>query len=235
MPDLLDRVTWEPEPAVGPQHTSVARLLAQLEAGATPAALEREESLAPTDLATALAAIALGDKERPGPHLVQARPTHPRLEPALHSIANHLGAGSPIGRLVLAAGLLQIFDFWDASHTAAQEADDRGDTTRLAALWHGIAHRREPDPGNASYWYRRVGRDPAGVFSALAKPATELLAANPTGWANRVLPNGAWDPFGFIEVCRAARPGSADEVIARKLQRLEMLATLQASLPNLSV
>ena len=30
-------------------------------------------------------------------------------------------------RLCLAAGLLQIHDFWDASHDAAQRADDQGD------------------------------------------------------------------------------------------------------------
>ena len=60
-------------------------------------------------------------------------------------------------RLALAAGLLQIHDFWDASHDAAQRADDQGER-EFSAYWHGIAHRREPDAGNAAYWFRRVGR-----------------------------------------------------------------------------
>ena len=65
-------------------------------------------------------------------------------------------------RLALAAGLLQIHDFWDASHEAAQEADDLGERD-FSAYWHGIAHRREPDAGNASYWFRRVGRHRAAA------------------------------------------------------------------------
>jgi hypothetical protein len=131
---------------------------------------------------------------------------------------------------VLAAGLLQLFDFWDASHTAADEADNRGDSTRLGSLWHGITHRREPDPGNASYWFRRVGHDPAGVFGTLALRAGPVIeASHRPPWSARVVRAGLWDPFAFIEACGSAQRGSDDERLARKLQRLEMLVTLDAS------
>ena len=100
-----------------------------------------------------------GRFREPGPALVQQRPG---ASPCSASLSEQAlaklfpGASRPIV-LALSAGLLQIHDFWDASHVAAQEADDLGEA-RFSAYWHGIAHRREPDAGNAAYWFRRVGR-----------------------------------------------------------------------------
>ena len=51
---------------------------------------------------------------------------------------------------------------WDAAHQVAQETD--GET---GAWIHAYLHRKEGDPGNAAYWYRRAGRPVAcGPLSA---------------------------------------------------------------------
>ena len=112
----------------------------------------------PLDLVAVLEFAALGDASSEGCSLVQRPPGRPRLEKALtpSGLSGLFPGASKVGLLALSAGLLQVFDFWDASHEAAQEADDLGER-RFSAYWHGIAHRREPDPGNASYWFRRVG------------------------------------------------------------------------------
>src|SRR5262249_2794877 len=132
-------------------------------------------------------------------------------------------------RLALSAGLLQIHDFWDASHHAAQEADDLGEA-HVSAYWHGIAHRREPDAGNAGYWFRRVGRH--AVFAPLAEAARPVLASDPSGPAitARLMPSGTWDAFAFIDLCTGKASSHAS--VARKLQRLEMILLLEVSTPS---
>ena len=50
------------------------------------------------------------------------------------------------------AGLYLLYDELDESHTISQALE-----TPTGSYWHGIMHRREPDYGNAKYWFRRVG------------------------------------------------------------------------------
>ena len=45
---------------------------------------------------------------------------------------------------------------WTAAHEAAQDID-----TPDGAWIHAYLHRKEGDPGNAAYWYRRAGKPPA--------------------------------------------------------------------------
>jgi len=47
---------------------------------------------------------------------------------------------------------------WDGAHDAAQ-ADEGGDGDWV----HAYLHRKEGDPGNAAYWYRRAGKSVCGA------------------------------------------------------------------------
>ena len=101
------------------------------------------------------------------------------------------------------AGLWLWHDFLDESHRLSQEID-----TIEGSYWHAIMHRREPDYGNAKYWFRRVGRH--AIFEPLAAAAGELA------------PGGHWDPFRFVDLCEAiARGRSQDEPLAREVARTE--------------
>jgi hypothetical protein len=104
------------------------------------------------------------------------------------------------------AGLYLYFSCLDECHSIAQNVE-----TPDGSFWHGILHRQEPDPGNSSYWFRRVGPHP--VFPALRSAAADLgLDFGPR-----------WDPLRFIEYCEQARrsPGSEEEKVALAVQRAE--------------
>ena len=45
---------------------------------------------------------------------------------------------------------------WSKAHQCAQ-----ADPGQAAAAVHAYLHRKEPDPSNARYWYRRADRTPA--------------------------------------------------------------------------
>jgi uncharacterized protein (DUF433 family) len=223
------RIDLGGEPTVAGSDATVADLIGRLEAGTAPADLARELQLSPSSVIAALAFNALGDdRDEAGPSLVQAPPRRRALEPALseRALADLFPAMSRPSRLALSAGLLQVHDFWDDSHNAAQQADDLGESS-VSAYWHGIAHRREPDASNANYWFRRVGRHP--LYGPLAAAARPLLAANPP-LADRLIARGTWDPSAFIAYCTGT--GARDEALARRLQRVEMALLLMASMPG---
>src|SRR4051812_18484649 len=81
-------------------------------------------------------------------------------------------------------GLYLRAGFWKDAHEIAQAIE-----TPDGSYWHAIVHRQEPDPGNAGYWFRRVGAHP--IFPALARRAAELEPSL----------GGHWDPFAFIDYC----------------------------------
>jgi hypothetical protein len=75
------------------------------------------------------------------------------------------------------------------------------------SFWHAIMHRREPDPGNSKYWWRKVG----------AHPILKLLVeqAPPLG-------HDYTNPLEFVDFCERVRgSGSAEEEVARRVQLLE--------------
>jgi hypothetical protein len=101
------------------------------------------------------------------------------------------------------SGLWLYHDFLDESHTISQDLPGR-----MGSYWHGIMHRREPDPGNAKYWFRRIG-SPA-VLAQLAS------AANAMGFSYT-------NPFDFVDLCERVRgSGSAEEDMAKRVQLLEI-------------
>ena len=73
----------------------------------------------------------------------------------LHTFTASLTADAPpagLSRLLQALWYDAAGD-WDAAHRLAQEQDDRD-----GAWVHAYLHRKEGDPANAAYWYRRAGR-----------------------------------------------------------------------------
>jgi len=59
---------------------------------------------------------------------------------------------------------------WDRAHRIAQEIE-----TADAAWVHAYLHRKEGDPRNAGYWYRRAGRPPSQA--SLTEEWTEIVRA----------------------------------------------------------
>jgi hypothetical protein len=120
------------------------------------------------------------------------------------------GARAPQAAL---AGLYLYFSCRDEAHEVAQE-----DASTEGSYWHGILHRQEPDAGNASYWFQRVGKHP--VFPPLLEAAEAIAASHPDASMHFAK---EWDPFAFIDICERARrqPGSELERAAREIQRAE--------------
>jgi hypothetical protein len=109
-------------------------------------------------------------------------------------------------RPAVLAGLYLYFSCWEDAHGVAQDLE-----TPEGSYWHGLAHRQEPDAGNAGYWFRLVGKHP--IFPDLRARAAEIGIEMGDGW----------DPLAFIEYCETARarPGSAEERKALEVQRAE--------------
>jgi hypothetical protein len=95
------------------------------------------------------------------------------------------------------AGLWLKYDFLDESHTISQDIE-----TPTGSYWHGIMHRREPDYGNAKYWFRRVGNHP--VFAPLLLAAQEEAAPLTIPAAMEIKAWHAWDPYRFVDFCQQA-------------------------------
>jgi len=110
------------------------------------------------------------------------------------------------------AGLLLLAGCWEESHEVSQDI-----ASQEGSYWHAIAHRIEPDAGNAGYWFRQVGAHP--IFPELQREALEILTRTHPKWELK----RAWDPFEFIDRCEEARraPGSELERAVLAIQRAE--------------
>lgn len=156
------------------------------------------------------------------------------LESAVTAVLAGLKLASAERQCVM-SGVLLLWDFLHASHEISQKMEGRG-TPRTADYWHAIMHRREPDAGNAAYWFRRVG----------SHPALDLMTAKTESWMvdtgasdeernlvrRTVLRNAQFDPFAMIELSNLAlrKPGQLEDRTLRRIQYLEILNLLSWSM-----
>jgi hypothetical protein len=147
---------------------------------------------------------------------------HGKLNAALDRLMQ--GSELPGSAQKLIRGLILLWhDHLEPAHEIAQAVENAD-----GSFVHGILHRREPDYGNASYWFRRVGRHEC--FPKIARRVAELLRVeNEAGMESMLIRKGEWDPYGFIGLCEKAVKGQAGKSaeLIRQIQRIETEVLLE--------
>lgn len=161
-------------------------------------------------------------------------PGEPQVGEKIHAISpRSLKTGNATAVSALKAGLFLLNRFFDDSHSCSQSIEGMG-PNHTGDYWHAILHRREPDYGNAKYWFRHVGRHP--VYVELSKLVSQRL--NEAGhsvetklqrWKSRLISRDSWEPFAFVDLCEAAENDADLRVWCEQIQYDEMLLLLESS------
>ena len=144
---------------------------------------------------------------------------------AIHTLSDEVLFGGAIDDSNVAnaarAGLLLLAGGLEDAHRIVQDFD-----TPEARYWHGIVHRREPDPSNAKYWFRQLGHH--AVFDDLVSKVTSGDLPSKRA-VNHILQSGKWDPFRFVDLCDDCEKGAQselrNELLIIQQKEIELLLT----------
>lgn len=142
-----------------------------------------------------------------------------KLDPLLHD------SELPSVRRDLVRGIVLLWhDRMEPAHEIAQGIENAD-----GSFLHGILHRREPDYGNASYWFRRVGTH--ACFPKIAERTAVFLAQkHRPDLQAKLIAHGEWDPFAFIGLCEkvASRTSDAGQIsLLQAVQGIESRSLLE--------
>lgn len=159
----------------------------------------------------------LDSEPRPGRELSKS------LEEKLAAIFSETDVSSSSRPLVRSLVLLW-HDYLDESHSISQDIHSAD-----GSFLHGIMHRREPDYGNAKYWFHRVGEHPS--FPVIAERSGNVLdAANAVELKSKLIhADGCWDAFAFVDACESALLEKDKPTISllQQIQKIEFETLLE--------
>lgn len=115
------------------------------------------------------------------------------------------------------AGLWLFHDFLDEARELSKTIQ-----TPEGVYWSALACRREPDHSGSKECFKKLGSH--DVFIPLHAAARQMALSTkiPHRTTDFLITGTAWDPFAFIDLCKACQLGlSPNSLLCRKIQMKE--------------